>query len=792
MRTGWKQRGERAGSRWTAGEFRGEGGGKMRRRAGWVGVALLGIGSLALLNGPKPASAQGWVEPRGPINGFAVEKTRSEVAVRIEGRVAVVEVSEWFRNGGLRVAEGEYLYPLPGEAVFQGFSLFQGEVELRGEIMDAGAARAIYEEIVRRRADPALIELAGQGLLRARVFPIEPGQERKVTLRYTQVLSRAGDALQFAYAGGVRRAWESARPAVLGNDGVRSPVLASGETHFRVVVADGESVLDPFSPTHAIRTEREGGRLVIELDEPSLMGRLALFLPLARDRVGLSVATHRPPGEDGYFMLTLSPGREPGRAEPRDVTVVVDVSGSMSGEKIEQARAALHGLLGTLSGDDRFRLLAFSNAVRMEREGWAPVNRRSIRRARAWVDRLTADGGTNIEGALREAFRPDQPEDRLPMVIFVTDGLPSVGENNPERLADRAEAEAGRARVFAFGIGHDVNTHLLDRLGEAGRGSTGYVQPGEDVERALGLLATKIRHPVLTDLEIQGAPVRFEEIHPVRLPDLFAGEELILFGRYKGDGRGEVRIRGRRGGRAPTFGVVAAFPQSHEANEFIPRLWASRKLGHLMRQIWTEGETPGLVEEIRSVALRYGLPSPYTSYLVQEPEILADRVSLPHGARTFVAPHRQTQGTSPTAAVGSGAVRQAEEARRLRDAASVQKLAAMEAEMMDRMVEGTPAGELRSAGGRIFALEDGVWTDAAYRDGDERIRVAVFSPAYFRVVAALDEVRRIAGELTPVVVAGAEVSLEIGPEGLEDLTDGELEELVRRFRGAGDGPRGKW
>ncbi len=770
-------------------------------RTGWArGPRTLVAAFLVSLAAPGSAVSQGWIEPPVIVNGFAVEKTRSEVSVRIEGRVAVVEVSEWFRNRGGAVAEGHYLYPLPGEAVFQGFSLFQGDLELRGEIMDAQRARAIYEEIVRRRADPALIELAGQGLLRARVFPIEPGDERKVSLRYTQVLGRAGDALQFLYATGPRGPVGpgQARPFVHPADAGEvhhGPGAAQGaateavQTRFRIEVMDASAFLAPFSPTHPITVERGRDGMVVELDQPELSGRFSLFLPLARDRVGLSLATHRPPGEEGYFMLTLSPGRAPGRAEPRDLTVVVDVSGSMSGEKMEQARAALHGLLSTLADEDRFRLLAFSNAVRMEREGWARPGRRSLRQAREWVDRLVADGGTNIDGALREAFRPEQAEDRLPVVIFLTDGLPSVGERNPERLADRAEREAGRARVFAFGIGHDVNTHLLDRLGEAGRGSTDYVQPGEDVERAVGLLAAKVRHPVLTDLEIGGAPVRLREVYPARLPDLFAGEELIVFGRYRGDGSGSVSIRGSRGGREADFAVEADFPRTGDANEFIPRLWASRKLGHLMRQVWTEGETPGLVEEIRAVALRYGLPSPYTSYLVQEPEIVADRGRpgvLPVFARpAAVGQGRVVAGSAPAQTVGSAAVQRADEARRMRDASSLQKLAVMEAEMAERVTDAAPSGDVRSAGGRIFVLRDGVWTDTSHREEAERIRVRSFSSAYFRILSALDEVRRAAESLTPVLVAGNEVSIEIGDEGREELTPSELDSLVRRFRGGG-------
>ncbi len=676
---------------------------------------------------PAAGAAQGWIEPPVGVDrsGFTVDKVRSEVHVRLDGRVAQVEVSEWFRNEGRRAAEGHYLYPLPGEAVFQGFSLFQGDAELRGEIMDADQARAIYEDIVRRRADPALIELAGEGLLRAKVFPIEPGEERRVTLRFTQVLARAGDALQFVYAGAVKGG-PDARP--LGEGDVARPAPAEpARTSFEVVADDGDAYLDPFSPTHDLEVRRDGGHLRVRVRD-ELYGRLSIFLPLAGDAVGLSVATHRPPGEDGYFMLTLTPGRNAERSEPRDVTVVLDVSGSMSGEKIGQAKAALHGLLGTLAREDRFRLIAFSNAVRVLDTEWSAATGAKLQAAGRWVDDLVADGGTNIGGALDEAFRVSSPDDRLPVVIFLTDGLPSVGEQSPERLADRAEQRAGRARVFAFGVGHDVNTHLLDRLGEAGRGSTQYVEPGENVERALGLLAAKIRHPVLTDLEIAGAPVRLDEVYPVRLPDVFAGEELVLFGRYHGEGDGSVRIRGTRSGRTETFAADADFPRTSEANAYIPRLWASRKLGHLTRQIWTEGETPDLVAQIRELALRYGLPSAYTSYLVQEPDVvLADR-QVPVGGvpRRTDAPGLFLP-SAPAAASGAQAVRRAKEAGQLREAKSMEALAAAEDELTAGMVSGSGGGR-RAEGGRIFRLEDGVWTDLAHADDAVVFRVKATAP----------------------------------------------------------------
>ena len=730
-----------------------------------------------------PAAAQGWIEPGVDRGGFTVDKVRSEVAVRIVGRVAHLEVSEWFVNDGRRLAEGEYLYPLPGEAVFSGFSLFQGDAELRGEIMDAERAREIYEAIVRRRADPALIELAGHGLLRARLFPIQPGETRKVTLRYTQVLERAGNALQLLYAGGVR-------PAATPDGGVELGAAPVGvETRFEVEIDDATGFLDPFSPTHTLDVDRDDERMTVSVDG-EVFGRLAIFLPLAGDALGLSVATHRPIGEDGYFMLTLSPDARAEAAEPRDVTVVLDVSGSMSGEKIVQARQALHQLLSTLSEDDRFRLVSFSNGVRVQSGDWTPARRARLEQARAWVDDLVADGGTNIEAALTEAFRLESPRERLPVVLFLTDGLPSVGEQSPERLIELARARAGRARVFAFGVGHDVNTMLLDALGEAGRGDTDYVQPRENVERVLSLLAAKIQHPVLTDVSVDGGPVEVSEIYPVRIPDVFAGDELVLFGRYAGDGGAQLTVSGTRSGRSVEFSTELVFPEASDANDYIPRLWASRKLGHLERQIWTEGETASLVEEISALALRYGLPSRYTSYLVEEPEIVASG-PVGQGGGGFgrrilnaLAPSDQAVQAPPAPTTGASAVAAAEAARKRRETRSAGDLARAEAAFADQIAERDgAAGRTRAIAGRLFTLDDGVWTDVAFVEGGRLIEVAAFSPAWFDLVRALPELEPVLRELGTVVVAGSGLGFRFGSEGEERLSSTELAEVVASFRG---------
>jgi Ca-activated chloride channel family protein len=605
-----------------------------------------------------------------------------------------------------------------------------------------------------------------------------------VQLRYTQLLAASGEALQFRYAGGIQgsRPRPFAAPAREGRpdhdddhrrDDHDGPVL----TDFEMVVEDGDAYLDPFSPTHGLDRTRRNGRLVIRLED-ELTGELSVFLPLASSAVGLTLAAHHPAGEDGYMMLTLTPGLMDEPAEPRDLTAVVDVSGSMAGEKIAQARAALHALLATLEPADRFRLIAFSNAVRVQREEWQAADEAALRAAGDWIERLDADGGTNIAGALEEAFRVPPGEGRLPVVIFVTDGLPTVGEQNAERIAAAAERDRGRARVFAFGVGNDVNTHLLDGLSAAARGSTDYVQPGESVERALSLLAAKIRHPVLTDLELAGAPAQLREIYPVTLPDLFAGQELVLLARYRGEGEGQFVVRGRRAGRTEAYTMAGALPHVSDANEYLPRLWASRKLGHLTRQVLLEGPSQSLLDEIKETALRYGLPSEYTAYLVTEPDMVAvGNGGARREAAMFTAPP-----SSPQAATGAGAVASAARAGQLRDAVRAAEVNAV-AEELEARLAGQP--DRRLVGGRLFQLREGVWAEVTPTSSDRLpvLTVKLFSRAWFDLVAALPEVAPAARELGRVELAGTRVRLRFDETGLDELAAARVAGVVAEFRG---------
>src|SRR5712664_1394942 len=723
-----------------------------------------GVAALLAVTVSLPLSAQGWIDPIRPLppnsNG-RIERLRSAVQVSITRRVARVSVEEWFRNNGPVLNEGIYHFPLPGEAVFSSYSLWQGDQELRGEAMDAAQARSIYEAIVRQKRDPALIELAGQGLIRARVFPIGPGETRKITLKYTQLLDRAGDAWRFRYLGDRNR--------------------QSAPRSFRLEVDSAARFGDPYSPTHQVQVTRQGNRLDVSLGDNAAGGDFELLLPLARGLIGLSLVPHHPVGEDGYFMLLLAPGAAADAAAlRRDLVAVIDVSGSMSGEKIQQAKSALIQLLGTLRAGDRFRLVAFSGGVRRYAQGWTEVAADTRHDAESWIRSLDAEGGTNIAGALTEAFAQAPAEQSLGVVVFLTDGQASTGETDPERIVASAEQGRGKFRVFSFGIGDDVNTYLLDRLTERARGTTEYIRPGENIERAVGALAAKVASPVLTDVTIAaGSGIELSDMQPGNLPDLFAGDEMVVFGRYRGVGSGEwsVTVQGRRNGRQEEFRTSVRERENDDAR-YIEQLWAARRAGALSREIRLRGQTRELMDALKQLALRYGILTEYTSYLVQEPS-----VALRRQAENRVV---QAPAAAPADQAGAASVGRATRERSMADALRLEEVVVtgtVNASALDEMRRARSGiNPTQRVGGRLFIMRDSTWTDLGHGDSLRVVSIAPYSEAYFALLKALPDLREAAALEPAVLVAGRRASIKIGEGGKTRWLPGELERLVRDFR----------
>jgi len=736
--------------------------------------------------------AQGWVVPRPCGLGIQpaesrtppivrdcsanIARTRSDVRVELADHVLRYEVEERFVNRGATVGEADYLFPLPANAAFQNLALsIDGEL-VAGETMNAGQARNIYESIVRARRDPALVEWMGHGLLHARIFPLEPGQEKTVVVRFQSVAPREGDALRIDYF----------RGGAPGTTNVRD----SGQTSFTLSFRQAPELGTPYSPTHQLDVADRDGRRVVSVRGDAK--DVTLLVPVrARNEAAITALNYAPGNEDGFTLLSVTPPAS-GRADviPRDVTLVLDVSGSMNGRKIEQARAAGRQLLSTLRESDRFRLIDFSSDVRTYRDDFVSATADNIREATRYLDALEANGSTNIEGALRESLRPAVVRGRLPVILFVTDGEPTVGDTRPEHLAAmvsdaNAHSDAPR-RIFTFGLGSDVNVGLLEQIALDGRGTSQFVRPDESVERMVDIVANRLVGPVLTDVHVRvDGDVRLSRMLPGESTDIFADRDLSLVARYSGHGRGRIIVEGRRGSTPVTWTTNVDFPDRERENSFVARLWATQRVGYLSAEKRKNGGSSEIDDEIRTLGERYGIPTEFTSYLVQEPQAVLTRTASMNAAAGAGGGLRLAATTAQPASAPATHQKIAFEAAKQASAQrSVSNIAAIDS--MARVVGGPlrdkdEARADRRVDGRTFVLRDGVWTDVRYHAGMQTTTIKAYSKAYFDALQQLPELKAVFALGDRVIVVGKTAAIRIDDSGVAELSLSALSALARTW-----------
>jgi Ca-activated chloride channel family protein len=647
------------------------------------------------------------------------------VDVTIANQVAVTRVDQEFVNEYDWEVEGTYLFPLPLGAAVSRFTMWIDGQPLEGEILEADQARRIYEDIVRSRRDPALLEYVGRDAVRARIFPIPPGGSRRIELEYTQVLALEDGMVSYVYPLNTERF--SARPLE--------------DCSIRLDIRSQEPIRAVYSPTHhdQVFIDRPG-------DDRATVGYEARYvLPdqdfelvytVSQADVGLNLMTFRGDEDAGFFLLLAAPSVDArsDRAIPRDVLLVLDTSGSMEGEKLAQAKDALAYVLQHLNEEDRFNVIAFSTGLGQYAQRLRPASEAA--EAAAWVQGLEAIGGTNINRALLEALA-DAKGERPTLLIFLTDGLPTEGVTEIDQiLANVESASSDSLRLFAFGVGDDVNTVLLDSLAHQNRGASGYVRPGERVDEEVSAFYARIRTPLLTDLELDVDNVLLEDVYPYPLPDLYAGSQLIVTGRYRppsSDSRvSRITLAGNVGGQRREFDYEGVFRSGEEYGDalkdpmsFIPRLWATRKIGHLLTQIRLHGENREWVDAVIELSIRYGIITPYTSFLVEEQDILTEA-----GRERAVQDYMATPAPDVS---GAPAVELAEEEARMREAGSAFSPASVEGALQG----GGAPSVVQHIGPKAFVRQDGVWVDTAFDTATgETERIPFGSSAYFDLLAS--------------------------------------------------------
>jgi Ca-activated chloride channel family protein len=636
------------------------------------------------------------------------------VQVEIQDQVAVTHVDQVFFNPNDWTVEGTYLFPLPAGAAVTSFTLWVDGKPVEGQVLDAEQARQKYYEIVNSLRDPALLEYAGNGAVQAQIYPIPPQGERRVELEYTQALAAEKGLVRYVYPLNTEK----------------FSLWPLEEVSVSVDVRASDPIRAVYSPSHPVDIQRQSATHVsagYEASQVTPDTDFALYYSLG-EQTALHLLSYRNPGDaadpDGFFLLLLAPQPEASQTSiPKDVILVLDRSGSMEGEKFRQAQAAGYYILEHLGSQDRFNVITFSTGV----ESYAGQLQSASQAAEAarWVDGQSAQGSTDIQRALLEAASLADGE-RPTYLIFLTDGLPTEGViDSPKILSDFAQAAPHNLRLFAFGVGYDVDTYLLDSLAQAHHGATTYVLPDERLDETLSVFYEKISTPVLADLSLDFGDLGVYDLYPSPLPDLFSGSQIIVVGRYRDDGTTTITLQGNVENQEQSFEYPEQRFEKDTPDTFplstIPRLWATRKIGYLLNQIRLEGPDQETIDQIVKLSIRYGIVTPYTSYLVTEDSPLGAAEQERIAAEQYN--QLQTQPAAP--ASGQAAV---EKAAELGQMAGAEAPAAPAQDAAQR---------IRLAGARTFLFDGEKWIDTAFDPAQmHTIQAPFLSQDYFDLLSA--------------------------------------------------------
>jgi Ca-activated chloride channel family protein len=681
-----------------------------------------------------------------PLHSYCIKSL--DVNVNLNGQVARVQVSQEFKNTSKRTIEASFVFPLPYDGAIDRLTLLVGNKEYEAKLIDRNEARRIFESYVRRNQDPALLEWMGSGMFKTSIFPIPPGETRKVTIRYSQVCRQFQGMTEWLFP--LRIARYTTKPIE--------------QLSVQVSISSPLAIKSVYSPTHSIAVKKPSAKTaLISYEQKNVIPNsdFRLFYDIGKQSIGTSILSYRPDGaEDGYFMMLISPDIQAQQRESisKNVVFVVDRSGSMTGRKIDQAKEALRFVINNLNDGDLFNVVAYDSEI----ETFAPElqrhNKSSRDKALGFVESIFAGGSTNIDGALNAALDMLQDDETPNYVVFLTDGIPTVGETNVARIVDKAaKANSVRARVCCFGMGYDVNSLLLDKLARTGYGQSVYVRPDEDIEAKVAEFYTRIAAPVLTDVKLrvdvdgvkvaQGSVVN--RVYPRNLYDLFAGDQLVLVGRYKHAGNAKVVLSGRVNSEVQRFEFPAKLEsKSTSSNQsFIEKLWAVRRIGEIIDKIDLEGSNDELLDELVMLSRRHGVLTPYTSFLADENGAIRDEAKSRLSAATALNvlateeagqagfARRQNKAAFQNAGGGSGG---------RGDAGGEDQLPSQKVDADGGVVfqdavtnRAVKVKTLRQVGDKSFFLEEGRWVDSSA--SKEQIKTAQdltrYSPRYFELAA---------------------------------------------------------
>jgi len=643
------------------------------------------------------------------------------VDIQIKDQVATTRVDQVFVNDNPWTAEGTYIFPLPEGAAVSDFVMWVDGKAVHGEILEADEARTIYDDVVRRMKDPALLEYVGRKALKASVFPIPPGEERKIELEYSQILPVENGLVHYIYPLSTERF--SSRPLE--------------DLVVRAQIESREPLKAVYSSRHEVSIDREDDyHALLGLEQSDVLPDrdFELFYTISSEKIGLNLLSFKEEGQDGFFLLLAAPDVKVNEEEivVKDIILVLDTSGSMQGEKMDQAKEAARYVLDHLNPLDRFAIVSFATTTRSFSPSLEPAAQAD--KGKDFLDRLEAMGSTDINRAMIEAVGLAE-EVRPTTLIFLTDGLPTEGVTVTGAILDNVAREApDNVRIFSFGVGDDVDTDLLDQISMDNGGASTYVRPGEEIDEEVSAFYRKVKIPVLSDLSLDWGDIIVDQVYPQRIPDLFAGSQLIMLGRYREGGPAKITLKGMVNQEERSYTYEDLSFRKEGGDDFIPRLWATRAVGYYLTQIRLYGEKQEWIDSIVSLSTRYGIITPYTSFLVQEKDIFSDK-----GREEAISDFEEEMAAAAAEpAFGEAAVEKAVYQKSL-SAAPVG--AAVPVNMsVSTGIDGTSkmvrvSEVLKNVGSKTFLLKNDTWIDTTFDRSMKTKKVAFLGEEYFDLIS---------------------------------------------------------
>lgn len=538
---------------------------------------------------------------------FPLEVLNHNVKVKIDNNISETIIDQTFYNPLKRTLEGEYIFPIPKNAVIKRFSMFINGREVKAELLEKNKARRIYERIVRKMKDPALLEYYKNNMFRVRIYPINPGEKKRIKISYTQFLKFSNFTYEYVYPLNTEKF--SSKP-------IKDVSLyADVKSDFDIV-----NIYSPVFKSDIIKKSNKHYKVGFEQKNVKPDKDYKLYYTIKKSEIMANLLTYKRKNKNGYFILSMFPPLDYSKRMNKNLIFVLDTSGSMSGEKIEKAKEALKFCINNLSRGDYFEIIRFSSESEALFKILVKADKSNKTKAIEFVDSFEAVGGTNFEMSLNQAFLIKK-RNKLPVnVVFITDGHPTVGMRRFDDIVKLVKKNnKSRFRIFSFGVGYDVNAVLLDKISDITKGYSSYIKPDQDLEVKISDFFKKISSPAFSDLRFDIKGVKIYKYYPENLPDLFYNSRIMIVGRYKGNGNALIKLSGIFKNKRRDFEFDVKFEENTE-RDFIPQLWANRRVAHLLTLLRTDYNNKELKDEVVYLSKKYGILNKYTGMLVLEKE----------------------------------------------------------------------------------------------------------------------------------------------------------------------------